>query len=506
MNCKVLVDAARIPGWQRECIALLKDGNDVEVCELGAGEAPRSQAIAKRLLGGKALRTARLALPVNRSAGGACDLVLDLRTNAALDPGAFGGAAYWFFCDGDGHALGELPGAREIAGASPTFTIELRAREAGESVVALRSGTFKSLYTYARSMDVALGECQRWPALSLKVRSALGRLPQRSRAGPRREPSRPSLFRLILQLARGFIAHAYVHLLVDARWDVGLIRGAPGNFLSESYRPQIQWLRHRAADFLADPFVFGLPDRRYIMGESLDRATQTGFITCVEVGDGGTVLGERAVIRSATHLSYPYLFEHEGALYMVPESAQDRCVALYRAVDAPYEWERVATLIEGVAACDNTILRHDGLWWLFCTDKSRDSNLNLFLYHAKELVGPWRAHVANPVKTDIRSSRPAGMPFLTDGRLYRPAQDCAKSYGDAITFNRVTKLTEQEFSEELVSTFRLGAGGNASSGAHTISYSHGVMAIDSKTTVFASPQVIRRRLGQLATRIVSPAT
>jgi hypothetical protein len=39
-----------------------------------------------------------------------------------------------------------------------------------------------------------------------------------------------------------------------------------------------------------------------------------------------------------------------------------------------------------------------------------------------------------------------------------------------------------------------------------MSYSDGIMAIDSKTIVFASPTVIRRRLGELATRIVSAAT
>ena len=54
-------------------------------------------------------------------------------------------------------------------------------------------------------------------------------------------------------------------------------------------------------------------------------------------------------MRSSSHLSYPYVFAHAGAWYMVPESAQDRRVALYRALDVPYEWERVATLIDGVA-------------------------------------------------------------------------------------------------------------------------------------------------------------
>jgi hypothetical protein len=417
----------------------------------------------------------------------------------------FGGTPHWFFCDADGGALGELPGAPEIAAGSPTFTIELRAWN-GASFTALRWGTFKSLYSYARSMEVAFGECSRWPALALNVCLALGRLPETPRPSGLRDASRTSLFALASRLVRAFITHVYVYLFVDARWRVGLIRGSPECFLSESYRPQIEWLRDRSSDFLADPFVFGPPERRCIMGERVDRTTQTGFITCLEIEDGGNVLEERDVMRSSTHLSYPYVFAYSGTWYMIPESAQDRCVALYRALDVPYKWERVATLIDGVATCDNTIVRHEGLWWLFCTHKSRDSNLNLFLYHARDLLGPWKSHVANPVKTDIRSSRPAGVPFIAEGELYRPAQDCAKAYGDAIVFSRVTTLNEHEFSEELVSTFRCDAAAKGSRGAHTISYSDGVMAIDSKTIVFASPSVIRRRLGDLATRIVSHAT
>jgi len=503
VNCKILVDAPQIPRWKLHCIEQLKDGNAVEVCDVGRDGRRGRRAIAKRLLGGRALRAAPVS--AKQYSTGACDLVVDLRTNAAPDPVWSGRSPYWFFCDGDGGALGELPGAREIAGGSPTFTIELRAWN-GASSTALRFGTFKSLYSYARSMDVALEECSRWPALALNVCSALGRLPENPRTPGRNDASRLSLLALASRLACALITHLYVHLFVDARWTVGLIRGSPGSFLSEGYRPQIEWLRDRSSDFLADPFVFGPRERRCIMGERVDRATQTGFITCLEIEDGGKILEERDVMRSSTHLSYPYVFAHSGVWYMVPESAQDRCVALYRALDVPYKWERVATLIDGVATCDNTIVRHNGLWWLFCTHKSRDSNLNLFLYHARDLLGPWKSHVANPVKTDIRSSRPAGMPFVAEGQLYRPAQDCAKAYGDAIVFSRVTALNEHEFSEEFVSTFRCDAAAKDSHGAHTMSYSDGVMAIDSKTIVFASPTVIRRRLGELATRIVSAAT
>ncbi len=53
---------------------------------------------------------------------------------------------------------------------------------------------------------------------------------------------------------------------------------------------------------------------------------------------------------------------------MVPESSQAEEVALYRAVDGAERWERwerVCALLPGVRAVDASLLRHDGVWWMF---------------------------------------------------------------------------------------------------------------------------------------------
>lgn len=497
MICAVLVDGAYLPHWQVECIESLRECCEVELYAFGKQQRG---SVASRLIGGRSLR--RRSIEVKRGAVERCDLVIDLRTDAGNASFRANRAAYWSFREGDGAILGELPGSREIASGSPTFTIQLCASGDGGSTP-LRRGRFKALYTYARSMDVALGECARWPALALRTRRAV------RTAGWHRDeraPAPPPLWRLILRDACASAAHACVHLFVDARWDVGVIDGSPERFLSRAYHPKIRWLRDANTRFFADPFVLNLPNGRYVLGERLDAATFNGFISCAKIDADGRIVGERAVMRARTHLSYPYVFEHDGHWYMVPESAQEGCVALYRAVEVPYRWERVATLIEGVTACDSTIVRYAGRWWLFCTHASRDAHLNLFAYHSADLFGPWRAHAANPIKTDVRSARPAGKPFVVDGRLYRPAQDCAHAYGDAIAFNCVTKLSEDEFAEEVVAAFRRDEAGKRGRGVHTISYADGVVAIDAKTIILASPATIARRARRLAGRMRSRAS
>src|SRR5262249_30617771 len=119
------------------------------------------------------------------------------------------------------------------------------------------------------------------------------------------------------------------------------------------------------------------------------------------------------------HRSYPFLIVRSGEVYCVPETYQAREVGLYRAVEFPHVWEKAATLIRDVAAVDSTVFEHDGRWWLFCVDHEQGAEAELFLWYAPDLLGPWSPHRGNPVKTDIRSARPAGTPFVHQGVLYR---------------------------------------------------------------------------------------
>jgi hypothetical protein len=495
----VLVDGGGVPRWKRDCVDLLRAGNDVTVCTIGPTTFGHAEAAFAFTLGGRSLR--RVSLPSTDSGiDAAVDTILDLRATPRSEPSLAARFGRWFFCDGEGQPLCGLPGAREIAADSSTFTLELRSCDGAGDFSLLRSGRFKSLYLYHRSMDVALRECARWPAIFASVHEALGGSPERRSSSPTGQARRLRPVHFLMAVARQFARHVFVNLFTDARWKVGTIQGSPARFLIEDYRPAIRWLPRESDDFLADPFVFKRDGRDFILGEALDPATRNGFIRCVELDGEGAVVDERNVMQATTHLSYPFTFEHDGTWYMVPESAEERNIVLYRAVDAPYRWEPVTTMIENVAACDSTVLRRDGRWWLFFTDKARDVNLNLFAYYADDLAGPWHAHMANPVKTDICSARPAGMPFEHDGELYRPGQDCADGYGSAIAFSRVATLTPHEYREDLVSTFDSTSTGAKTDGTHTISYVDDMVAIDAKQTVWASPRLIGQRLLRVASR------
>jgi integrase len=65
---------------------------------------------------------------------------------------------------------------------------------------------------------------------------------------------------------------------------------------------------------------------------------------------------------------------------------------------------------------DATILKHENHWWLVATRGVPPSSQSaLCVWWAKDLAGPWCPHPMNPVKTDPRSSRLAGTPFVHAG-------------------------------------------------------------------------------------------
>ena len=122
------------------------------------------------------------------------------------------------------------------------------------------------------------------------------------------------------------------------------------------------------------------------------------------------------------------------------------------------------------------------------------------MYYAREIFGPYTAHQANPVKTDIRSSRPAGTPFYHNGYLYRPAQDCSVTYGGSIIINKINKLSPHEFDESVVKIIEPFKDTIYNKGIHTIAYAGDYTLVDGKRFTFIYDNYkfqLRRKINKL---------
>jgi len=239
--------------------------------------------------------------------------------------------------------------------------------------------------------------------------------------------------------------------------------------------------------FWADPHVIFKDGTYYIFIEEYVYAAGKAHISVIEMDNLGNHGPPHSVLDAPHHLSYPFVFEHAGDYYMVPESVARPGIDVYKCTRFPDRWEPHGTLLGELRGADPTLFFHAGRWWLFtgfATGKGRPAWDELSLFHAKDpLSGDWTPHAENPVVCDVRCARPAGGIFELGGRIYRPAQDCSRDYGRAVRINEILTLTPDRYAEREVS--RIEPNWDRSvAGVHQISRAGRLTVIDCKVARF----------------------
>ena len=248
----------------------------------------------------------------------------------------------------------------------------------------------------------------------------------------------------------------------------------------------IQWLpRMDSFQFLADPFGLWRDDKLYLFVETYDYRVRVGAIEVLVYDKNLRRIDRRAVLNEPWHLSYPFVFEADGETWMLPEAHRSNRLTLYKAIDFPTGWEPAHVIELDHVAVDATPVFHDGRWWLFYTsaDREPDKMSALHVAYADRLAGPWTPHPMNPVRVDVASARPGGMPLVIDGRIVLPVQDCSRTYGGAIRPLTMTVLTPDRFEAEVGKALVPPASSAPFvEGFHTLSAAGPVTLVDMKRT------------------------
>lgn len=248
--------------------------------------------------------------------------------------------------------------------------------------------------------------------------------------------------------------------------------------------------------FYADPFLFEHQGRAYLFVEDFDHRVGRAHISVVEMGDDGPRGTPFAVLTRDVHLSYPFVLEDRGDIWMIPETSGANRIEIFRAVRFPDRWAHEAVLVDDVTASDATPVHHDGRWWMFATVWNGGSySDHLHLWSAPELLGPWLPHPANPVLIDIASARPAGRFIHHDGRLLRPTQDGRGGYGAALNIMEVTRLDEYGFTQRPLANIVPGAGWQGRR-IHTLNQSERFEVVDG-SRVAPRVTILRRALDRM---------
>lgn len=338
-----------------------------------------------------------------------------------------------------------------------------------------------------------------WPARAVRSSTVPFDLPRVTL--PAVPPARPRNIRL--HELRNLAARVREEAM-EEHWTLGIIDAPVQALLGDFASSRVRWLAPPVGGFLADPVAWPEGDGSVtVLAEGFDFKDRVGHVVALRLADG-VADPPRPVLRRPWHLSYPQLLRHAGNIYCLPEMWEAGRVQLFRADPFPDRWVEDRVLLDGIAAVDAT-LHHDGeCWWLFLANVTDEPESRLFLFSSRGLEGPWRPHPRNPVKTDLRSARPAGPLFAHAGQLFRPAQDCTASYGGALVINRIDRLTPDDFAETVVQRLAPDPAGPYPHGLHTLAPAGAVTLIDGKRHVFSARRaaatalaVYRKRLRRL---------
>jgi hypothetical protein len=350
---------------------------------------------------------------------------------------------------------GGPPGFWEVYNRQGTtgFTIQQLTEELDGGNVLMR-GHFATQSYYLLNQAALFEKSNYYLKLLVKKIACLGVLPE----ALGNTPYSKALFRLPrLNHAVLYLLKTGYYLIVKAirktfhieyRWNVAYTRCDWRNAVLLRGRK----LKALPFHFLADPFIATKDGRDFCFVEDYDYLKRRGSIVVYELSIDGDVRAGTA-LEESFHLSFPFLFEYNGEIYMSPETAEKREIRIYKSMEFPLKWKLEKVAMSNVSAADTMFFKQDGKWWMFTNIDSTETGdycCELSIFSSDSPFGVWRPHALNPVIVDAGRARNGGL-IGREGNFFRVSQAQGfDKYGKSCSINKICQLTDSNYEESCV--------------------------------------------------------
>ena len=162
-------------------------------------------------------------------------------------------------------------------------------------------------------------------------------------------------------------------LFIDGEWNIAIRKRSLKESDIFGYTDGFISIPHNKQYWFADPLLFSSGGHEFLFCEAFNKKTMKG-----DIGVFDCLSNEPSccsiIIQNNYHMSFPYVFEHSGFFYMIPETSENRTIELYKADNFPLEWRKKAVLISGLSLVDTVVFEID-------------SNLYLYSYENDRMIG-----------------------------------------------------------------------------------------------------------------------
>lgn len=212
--------------------------------------------------------------------------------------------------------------------------------------------------------------------------------------------------------------------------------------------------------YYADPFIVVRDEHIWLFVEQFSFAMDRGNLMAIELDSRCGILSavplvfEPGFAALDCHASFPFVFQHGGDYYMIPETHERGSIDLFVCERWPDRWRLVRRLLWRLDATDSMVIQHQGLWYLLTSVKRDMPNRQLEIYMAEDLLsGPFLPHPVNAkgLYGHARNGTGRNAGFLgrqPDGSLARLMQFSSRYYGEGLSPMRISGLSPDAFVEE----------------------------------------------------------
>lgn len=263
---------------------------------------------------------------------------------------------------------------------------------------------------------------------------------------------------------------------LDDKWKIGIIEASFNDILAGNY--SIKYLDAYYKDgWFADPFVLDVSLETFsLLVEEFYYPHKRGRISKLVVRRSDMkLLSVMPLLSIDTHLSFPAILRDQDHIYVYPENSYSGHLDIYEYVGNENQIVKHSRILDS-PAIDAIIFNYGRNRYLSCTfpHEQSESVLHIFVENSSGEFTHFQ-----DISFDRKIARNAGAWFEYEGKYYRPAQDCSKTYGGAVVLQEVI-LGEDGFifkdCSRIESTDLI-----YSRGCHTFNGYCGLFAVDSKT-------------------------